>query len=448
MKIYFETLGCPKNFNDSQVTMGLLENKGHTITNSIEEAQVMVLNTCGFINDAKKESIERILELSQYRSKERVLAVSGCLTERYSEELFKEMPEIDILLGVNEYRKFPEILESVEKEMQAGKGQSIRKLEVTHRECGFDMDTLRKFGENPYSATVKIAEGCDNRCTYCIIPYIRGAYRSKPMEDVISEVKLLAANGCKEIILIAQDVTYYGVDIYGEMSLPKLLREICKVEGIRWIRLMYCYEDRITDELIEVMTSEEKICHYIDIPIQHSSDKILALMKRRSTSESISNTINKLRKAMPDITIRTTLITGFPGERKEEFEELYNFVKETKFERLGVFAYSKEEGTPAAEAKPQVRQDVKENRADRIMKCQVEISLEHNRSLVGKTLEVLVEGVDEDGAWIGRTRYDAPEIDNSVIFTTKKPVKLMLGDIVDVEITDAFDYDLVGIYNN
>lgn len=445
MKIYFETLGCPKNFNDSQVTMGILEKNGHEITNSIEEAQVMVLNTCGFINDAKKESIERILELSEYRDDERILVVSGCLTERYSEELFKEMPEIDIILGVNEYQDFPEILARFEKDKKVNGGQFSRMMEVTHTECGFDLDSMRKFDDNPYSATVKIAEGCDNRCTYCIIPFIRGAYRSKPMEDVVAEVKLLAENGCKEVILIAQDVTYYGVDLYGEMRLPQLLREICKVEGIAWVRLMYCYEDRITDELIEVMASEEKICHYIDIPIQHSSDKILMLMKRRSTSESIKTTISKLRKAMPDITIRTTLITGFPGEKQAEFDELYDFVEEIKFERLGVFAYSKEEGTPAAEVKPQVRQDVKERRADLIMRRQVEISLEHNLSFVGKTLEVMVDGTDEEGAYLGRTRYDAPEIDNSVIFKTESDVKLIPGDIVQVEITDAFDYDLVGV---
>lgn len=447
MKIYFETLGCPKNFNDSQVAMGLLESSGHEITEDVLQSDVMVLNTCGFINDAKKESIERILELAEYRDEHRLLAVSGCLTERYADDLFKSMPEIDILLGVNEYEMLPVILDELEASRDSAGAFSERIRQVTHKACGFEADTSRKFEDNPYTATVKIAEGCDNRCTYCIIPFIRGDYRSKPMEDVVEEVKLLAAKGCKEIILIAQDITYYGVDLYGEMRLPELVRKVCAVEGIRWVRLMYCYEDRITDELIDVMASEPKVCHYIDIPIQHCNDQVLANMKRRSTSDSIRNTIARLRTAMPDIHIRTTLITGFPGEKAAEFEELYDFVDEMKFERLGVFAYSKEEGTPAAEMHPQVRSDVKQRRVDAIMRRQIEISLESNQAKVGKTLEVLVEGTDEDGAYIGRTRYDAPEIDNSVIFNvdSKKPCELKAGDLVNVEITDAFDYDLVGV---
>ncbi len=438
MKVYIETLGCPKNFNDSQVAAGLLEKGGHRITNDIASADAVMLNTCGFINDAKKESIERILELAEYRSEGKVLIVSGCLTERYSEELYKEMPEIDVIIGVNDYARLPEILSEIEEKS----GKAGRRNSVSGIPCNFDADAYRRFDDNPYTATVKIAEGCDNRCTYCIIPAIRGKYRSKKQEDVVREAAELAKRGAKEIILIAQDVTYYGMDLYGELRLSKLLREVCKVDGIEWVRLMYCYEDRITDELIKVMASEPKICHYIDIPIQHASDSILASMKRRSTSASIKKTIEKLRAAMPDINIRTTLITGFPGEKKAEFDELLRFVEEMKFERLGVFPYSKEEGTEAAEMKPQVRSDVKQRRADRIMRRQVDISLECNRKKIGRVLDVLVEEIDEDGSYIGRTRYDAPEIDNSVIFTSDR--KINVGEIVNVEITDAFDYDLVG----
>lgn len=446
MKIYVETLGCPKNFNDSQVAMGIMEKAGHSMVDAPEKAELMILNTCGFINDAKKESIERILELAEYREDGKILAVSGCLSERYSDELFKEMPEIDVILGVNEYMNLPEILDGIEKEKKAKSGElrGISRIKnVTHIPCGFDVDVKRKFDENPYTATLKIAEGCNNRCSYCIIPYLRGAYRSKPMEDIMAEAEALARRGCKELCLIAQDVTYYGVDIYKESRLPELLEKLCKIDGIRWIRLLYCYEDRIDDRLIEVMAKEPKICHYIDIPLQHASDKILKAMRRKSTKASIKKTIGKLRAAMPDIHIRTTLIAGFPGEKKAEFDELYDFVCDMKFERLGVFAYSKEEGTDAAEMHPQVRSDVKERRVNAIMQRQVEISLESNRAQIGKVLDVIVDEIDEDGSYIGRTEYDAPEIDNSVIFTSEK--KLNIGDMVKVEITDAFDYDLVGV---
>ncbi len=442
MKIYMETLGCPKNFNDSQVAMGIMEGAGHKIVETPEESDIMILNTCGFINDAKKESIERIFDLASFRDGHRKLAVSGCLTERYSDELFKDIPEIDMLLGVNEYARLPETLKELEASVIAKKGEGRIKL-VTHVPCGFDTDASRKYEEYPYTATLKIAEGCNNKCSYCIIPSIRGAYRSKPMEDILKEAKDLAERGCKELCLIAQDVTYYGVDLTKKSMLPQLLRELCKIEGIRWIRMLYCYEERISDELIEVMASEPKICHYIDIPLQHASDKILKLMRRKSTAKSIRATIKKLRKAMPDIHIRTTLITGFPGEKQAEFEELYDFVEEIKFERLGVFAYSKEEGTDAAEMHPQVRSDVKERRAASIMQRQVEISLESNRAKIGQVLEVLVDEIDEDGSYIGRSRYDAPEIDNSVLFTSNKNLKI--GDMVNVRITDAFDYDLVGV---
>ena len=300
----------------------------------------------------------------------------------------------------------------------------------------------RLLGENPYSSTLKIAEGCDNRCAYCVIPDIRGHFRSKRREDILKEAEFLAEKGCKELILIAQDVTLYGVDLYGRQELPALLRDLCRIDGIKWIRLMYCYEDRITDELIEVMAAEEKICDYIDIPIQHSADGVLKAMRRRSTESSIRDTIARLRKAIPDIHIRTTLITGFPGETEEDFEKLLDFVGEMKFARLGVFAYSQEENTPAGEMENQIPQEIKEQRAETIMRRQLDISLESNREKIGKTLEVLVEERDADGSYIGRTRYDAPEIDNSVIFSSTR--KLEPGTMVNVLIEDAFDYDLTG----
>ena len=296
--------------------------------------------------------------------------------------------------------------------------------------------------ENPYTATLKIAEGCDNCCAYCIIPKIRGGFRSKPMEAVIAEAEDLAKAGCKELILIAQDVTNYGRDLYGKPRLAELVREVCKVDGIQWVRLMYCYEDRITDELIEVMATEPKVCHYIDIPIQHASDGVLKAMRRRSTEESIKNTIGRLKAAIPDIHIRTTLIVGFPGETEEDFETLLDFVEEMRFARLGVFAYSQEENTEAGEMENQIDDEIKQERLDAIMRRQLDISLEYNKEKIGKELMVLVEEKDEDGSYIGRTQYDAPEIDNSVIFTSRRD--LNAGDMVRVLVEDAFDYDLVG----
>lgn len=436
MKVYMETMGCPKNFNDSQVAKGLIQEKGFQITDNIDECDVMILNTCGFINDAKKESISRTFELAEYKNDGKKLIMTGCLSERYSKDLFEEMPEVDCFLGVNEYDKLPDILEEIMK---------------SHIRCDFVSGCAAKdlsrqprlLEDNPYSATLKIAEGCDNRCAYCVIPYIRGPFRSKKMEDVIEEANWLAQKGCKELILVAQDVTVYGKDLYGEMVLPKLLRELCRIEGIEWIRLMYCYEDRITDELIEVMATEPKICHYIDIPIQHSSDNMLRAMNRRSTEESIRTTIDKLKKAIPDIHIRTTLITGFPGESEEDFDNLLDFVEEMRFARLGVFAYSQEENTPAGEMDNQIPEEIKLLRQDAIMRRQLDISLETNKEKVGMTLRVLVEERDLDGSYIGRTAFDAPEIDNSVIFASERDLKA--GDFVNVLIQDAFDYDLTGM---
>ncbi len=433
MKIFIETLGCPKNFNDTQVAKGFLIDANHEIAQTPEEADVIMINTCGFINDAKKESIERIFDFCEYKAAGKKIVVSGCLAKRYADELFEEMPEVDCFIGVNEYEQLPEILENLDK----------RQKVVT--ECFADVlpRMERKLDDNPFSSTLKIAEGCNNRCAYCVIPSIRGEYRSKKIEDILDEALELAQAGCKELILIAQDVTNYGIDLYGQYKLPELLRQLCRIDGIEWIRLMYCYEDRITDELIDVMASEPKICKYIDIPIQHASDAVLKAMRRRSTETSIENTIARLRAKIPNIHIRTTFIVGFPGETDDDYEKLYAFVDKMRFARLGVFAYSQEENTPAGEMENQIDEEVKEERLDGIMRRQLDISLELNKEKIGQTLEVLVEDQDEDGSWLGRSRYDAPEIDNSVIFTSNRSLKP--GDIVSVRINDAFDYDLVGV---
>ena len=438
MKVYFETLGCPKNFNDTQAAEAFLIKEGFEIADSPEEADHIIVNTCGFINDAKKESIDKIFEMAELKDQGKTLTVSGCLSQRYASELTEEMPEVDLFIGVNDYERLPGLL----KELAGGR--------LADRNSGSDSCAYasqlplleRNIEKGSYSATLRIAEGCDNCCAYCVIPSIRGGYRSKSMEDVVSEAEALAEKGIKEIILIAQDVTNYGIDLYGRFMLPELLRQLVTVDGIRWIRLMYCYEDRITDELIEVMAEEPKICHYIDVPIQHSSDHTLKEMKRRSTGASIRNTISRLRDAMPDIAIRTTLIVGFPGETEDDFDDLLEFVEEERFQRLGVFAYSQEEGTPAGDREDQIPEDIKEMRLDQIMRTQLDISYQHNQELVGSVLEVLVEAEDEDGSYIGRSRYDAPEIDNSVIFTSARDLEP--GDIVNVYIDDAFDYDLAG----
>ena len=432
MKIYFETLGCPKNFNDTQAAKGIMAEAGYEIAETAEESDVIVVNTCGFTNDAKRESIERIFDMVPYREEGKKLVVSGCLSERYADDLYEEMPEVDLFIGVNEYDKLPELLSASEGREKVITGCYDKTLS-THK---------RILDDNPYSATLKIAEGCDNCCAYCIIPKIRGGFRSKPMETVITEAEELAEAGCRELILIAQDVTNYGRDLYGEPKLAELVTKLCSIDGIEWIRLMYCYEDRITDELIEVMAKEPKVCHYIDIPVQHSSDSILKAMRRRSTEKSIRDTIKRLRDAIPDIHIRTTLIVGFPGETEEDFENLLNFVEEMKFARLGVFAYSQEEGTEAGEMENQIEEEIKQERLDAIMRRQLDISLEYNREKIGTEMTVLVEERDEDGSYIGRTQYDAPEIDNSVIFTSRRDLKA--GDMVRILVEDAFDYDLVG----
>ena len=440
MKIYIETLGCPKNFSDSETAAAILEKAGHEITEDPEKADVVMINTCGFIEDAKVESIDRIFDFIREKREDMILIVSGCLAQRYADSLFEEMPEVDIFTGVNEYERLPEILERFERE---GRQSENRPYDPA---LDSTVSDERRLSGPVWTSYLRIAEGCDNSCAYCIIPAIRGPYRSRRQENIIKEAEMLAAKGCRELILIAQDTTAYGKDLYGEYKLAELLRKLCRIDGIRWIRLLYCYEERITDELIEVMASEEKICHYIDIPLQHANDRVLKAMGRRSTKKSITETIAKLRKRIPDICIRTTLIAGLPGETNEEFDELLDFVGEMRFDRLGAFAYSREEGTRAAEMDGQVDEEIKQERKDALMRLQNEISLEKNNEKKGKILEIITERKEEDGTYTGRTRADAPDIDNEVIFTSRR--ELMPGEVIRVLVTDAFDYDITGMEVN
>lgn len=434
MHIFIDTLGCPKNVTDSESMAGLLEKNGHVITNTPENSEAIIVNTCGFINDAKEESIDRIFEMAEYKGKGAILIVTGCLSQRYGKELFNEMPEVDIFLGVNDYHNLPDILN------QYSKGNRETYL-GTYTKHFMEIDVRKNMGTS-YTSYLKIAEGCDNTCAYCIIPKIRGGYRSRIEENILNEAEWLVSQGCKELILVAQDVTAYGIDLYGEYRLATLLEKLCELRDLHWIRLMYCYEDRITDHLIEVIKANDKICKYIDIPIQHISNKILSSMNRRSTKASIENTIQRLRKAIPDICIRTTFITGFPGENAEHFNELMDFVEKTEFDRLGVFAYSKEEGTSAASMNNQVNEQIKIDRRDALMALQCNISLKNNRNKIGKIIEVLVEEKDGEQSYVGRSASDSPDIDNSVIFSSSSPLEP--GNFVFVKVTDAFDYDLVG----
>jgi ribosomal protein S12 methylthiotransferase len=430
MKVLIKTLGCEKNTVDSENAMALLAQTGCEEAEDVREADVLIVNTCGFIHDAKQQSIETIFDLIREKRKGQKLIVTGCLSQRYAKELAEEMPEVDFFLGVNDYAKLPDIVRRAGAERIAANPAPKEYEELPRRFSG------------GVSASIKIAEGCNNICTYCAIPFIRGLYRSRRPEEILAEARDLAEQGVKELLVIAQDVTGYGRDFGRNDMLPQLLRDLCAVEGLKWIRLMYCYEDEITPELIRTIKEEPKICKYLDIPIQHSSDRILKAMNRKSTEQSIRSTISELRKHIPDIVIRTTLITGFPGETKDDFKALQDFVSEMRFDRLGVFPYSKEEGTAAANMPHQVRSDVKQRRADRIMALQQKISLENNQKYIGKNMEVLVEEAFEDGSYSGRTCYDAPEIDDGVLFTG--PAGLQPGSFVTVTIKDAFDYDLSG----
>ena len=458
-KIFIETVGCPKNQEDSEKMAGLLKKSGHEITMQPDEADVIIINTCGFIEDAKRESIETIFNYTHYKELGKQLVVTGCLTQRYPDELAEELPEADAILGVNDYERLPEIVSR-----HCEQSEEIRKQNIpVHTKGKPGIFTAPRAALSPrHSSYLKIAEGCSNRCAYCIIPDIRGPYRSVPMESLLDEAGELSAEGCKELILIAQDLTSYGRDLYGNYALADLLKKLCesdKTKDIEWIRLLYCYEERVTDELIKVMADEQKILKYMDIPLQHVNDRLLKNMRRSSTKESIRKTIAKLREKIPDIVLRTTFITGLPGETEQDFEELYEFVLETRFDRLGVFAYSPEEGTDAALMPDQVDREISEARRDSLMRLQQQISLEKNRDLVGTVQDVIVDDFEDEEfnakpaehekscVYVGRTRADAPEIDGSVIFSAPGiAIDDIIGTIVKVRITDAFDYDLAGEY--
>jgi ribosomal protein S12 methylthiotransferase len=435
MKILFISLGCDKNLVDSEVMLGLINQKGYIITNDENEADIIVVNTCCFINDAKEESINTILEMAELKKTGnlKALVVTGCLAQRYQKDIQDEIPEVDAIVGTSSYENIVAVIEDA---LQGNGSTSFKEVDYLP-----NVEGKRVLTTGGYYSYLKIAEGCDKHCTYCIIPKIRGKYRSVPMEKLIQDAKNLAEQGVKELMLVAQETTLYGMDLYGEKSLPKLLRELCKVEGIEWIRILYCYPEEITDELIQVMKEEEKICNYLDMPIQHAADNILKRMGRRTNKQELVDIVTKLRKEIPDIAIRTTLITGFPGETDEEHEELMEFVDEMEFDRLGVFTYSPEEDTPAANMPEQIDEDVKIARKDEIMQLQQEIAFEHSEKMVGKELRVMIEGkLPEDNVYIGRTYMDAPNIDGYIFITAER--EFMSGDFANVVVTGANDYDL------
>ncbi|NLM13485.1 MAG: 30S ribosomal protein S12 methylthiotransferase RimO [Epulopiscium sp.] len=437
MRIAFVSLGCDKNLVDSEVMLGLLQKSGFALISDESQADVIVVNTCCFIQDAKEESIENILEMAQYKKTGhcKALIVTGCMAERYKEEILAEIPEVDGVVGTTGYEGIVEVVEEI---LKGKKIQKFADINIKIKE-----DYQRVLSTAGYFAYLKIAEGCDNKCTYCIIPQLRGSYRSRSIESLIKEAKALVNQGVKELILVAQDTTRYGIDLYGEKRLPQLLRELCKIEGLKWIRLLYCYPEEITDELIDVIAEEEKVCSYLDMPIQHANTSILKRMGRRSTREDLIHLINKLRKRIPDICLRTTLIVGFPGETDAEYEDLVQFVKEMKFDRLGVFTYSKEEGTAAAKMKGHISKKTKELRKDKIMKLQQSICEEKSAQCIGKTLEVIIDGkLPEENVYCGRTYRDAPEIDGMVFVNSDE--ELLSGDFIKVFIASANEYDLIG----
>lgn len=437
MNIFFVSLGCDKNLVDSEVMLGLLDAKGYQIVDDETQADVMVINTCCFIHDAKEESIQTILDMARYKEEGRLkaLVVTGCLAQRYKQEIIDEIPEVDVVLGTTSYDK---IVEAVEEALE-GKSE----VELADINALPLPETKRLVTTGGHYAYLKIAEGCDKHCTYCIIPKVRGNYRSVPMERLIKEAQELAGQGVKELILVAQETTVYGQDIYGEKSLHKLLKELCQIKGIRWIRLLYCYPEEIDDNLIQVMKEEPKICHYLDLPIQHASDAILKRMGRRTSKQQLIDTITKLRKEIPDIALRTTLITGFPGETQEQHEEVMEFVDEMEFERLGVFTYSPEEDTPAATMPDQIDEEVKEDRQADIMELQQEIVFDQAEDMIGKEVLVMIEGkVADENAYVGRTYRDAPNVDGLIFVNTDE--ELMTGDFAKVKVTGAAEYDLIG----
>ncbi len=446
-KIFIDTLGCAKNDYDSQMLAAALLEKGASICDDPEDADILIVNTCGFIEDAKRESIERILGYAEAKKREVKLVVTGCLSERYHRELAGEMPEVDMFFGVNDYDDLPGILlGSASGSDAAGNGSVTNDISGSDL-VGNSLDDLRyrrrELPAGAYSGVLKIAEGCNNACSFCAIPLIRGPFRSKPFEDCVREARDMAAAGIRELILIAQDTSQYGRDLYGRVRLPELLKELCLIGGIEWIRLMYVYDNGITDELIDVIADEPKICNYIDMPIQHVSDNVLRLMRRQSTGASIRETIARLRERIPDVHIRTTLLVGFPGETDEDIAELLDFIDEMKIDRVGAFAFSDEEGTASFSMDGKLDEETKEHRRDLVMERQMAVSTELNEAKIGRTFEVIVEEqLDRKDVYSGRTRYDSPEIDCAVTFTGSSG--LVPGDIVNVMITNAYEYDLEG----
>lgn len=452
--VLFVSLGCDKNLVDSEKMLGLLNEAGYRVAQEESEADAIVVNTCCFIHDAKEESVETILEMAEWKKKGRLkaLIVTGCMAQRYQDEIQQEIPEVDAVIGTTGYTEIVPILDEILAEAEASQKEAAveEPKEKSFVNCCPSIDLLpasladkRVVTTGGYTAYLKIAEGCNKRCTYCIIPYIRGHYRSFPMEDLLEEARKLAEGGVKELILIAQETTVYGMDCYGRKALPELLTKLCEIEGIEWIRILYCYPEEITDELIAVMKKEKKICHYLDIPIQHSEDTILKRMGRRTNRAELVSLVEKLRKEIPDIVLRTTLITGFPGETEEEFKNMVDFVDSMEFDRLGVFPYSAEEGTKAAEMDSQITEEVKESRRDEIMALQQEISADKAASRIDDEMSVLIEGyLYEDDIYIGRTYMDAPKVDGNVFVRAEE--ELISGDIVPVRITGANEYDLMG----
>lgn len=437
MKILFVSLGCDKNLVDSEVMLGMLVDKGYTFTDDEADADIIVVNTCCFINDAKEESINTILEMAELKKSGscKALIVSGCLAQRYKEEIQTEIEEVDAILGTSAIDKIVETVDAV--------------LEGKHENHIEDINLTPVYGKKRVVTTgghfayLKIAEGCDKHCTYCIIPKIRGNYRSIPMESLIAEAEQLVENGAKEIILVAQETTLYGLDIYGSRKLPQLLHELCKIKGLYWIRILYCYPEEINDELIQAIKTEKKVCHYLDMPIQHASDAILKRMGRRTNQTELREIIARLRTEIPDICLRTTLITGFPGETEADHEELMNFVDEMEFDRLGVFTYSPEENTPAAEMEGQIEEEVKQRHQAEIMELQQEIAFEKAENMIGRTVDAIIEGkVADENAYVARTYKDAPNVDGYLFINTER--ELMTGDYVTAKVTGSNEYDIIG----
>ena len=434
-KVSIVTLGCPKNLADSEIIKGLLMEKGYYYEQDPALADIIVVNTCGFIEDAKLESINTLLEMAQYKKtgRCRLMVASGCLTQRYGKELMREMPEIDVLMGTT---SFPEIVEAIN---QAAQGKRV--LNIRHPDFFIPEGLPRDSLENSHYAYLRIAEGCDNHCSYCIIPRIRGRYRSRRWEDILEEGRSLVSGGAKELILIAQDTTGYGRDLYGERKLPWLLSKLCDIDGLYWLRLLYCYPDGITRELVETMNAQPKLCNYLDIPIQHASDRILRSMNRRTTAAQTERLLNYVKENIPGVVIRSTVIVGFPGETDDDFRKLLALIRKGYIDRLGVFVYSREEDTPAYGFSGRVPRSTARERKEILMLEQQQISLRNNRAMVGKVLEVLTDGHDRDG-YYGRTYGDAPEIDNAVLFHSDKEIKA--GEYVRVKVEHALEYDLVG----